>query len=106
MLLRDTAHRYIKEGWVPSHPDTTFGIELKIMDLMPARKDIVGDVCNIGFFYFCFQQANGADFILVQQDFEFLLFIWPIKATNVPTTDSIHGGPCEGLWWIWIDVRG
>ena len=96
MLLGDTTHRYIKEGWVPSHPDTTFGIELKIIDPMLARKDIVGNACNVGFFYFCFQQANEADFILVQEDFEFLLFIWLIKATDVLTTDSIHGGAVRG----------
>jgi len=78
--------------WLPCNPDSPFGIHVEVMLPMPALENLVCNLSYIFLFYFSFKKPNQTYVLLLQEDFDILLLIRPIKASNDPAAYSGHGG--------------
>ena len=78
--------------WPLSYPDSPFCIQVEVMLLMPTLENITCYLSYIFLFYFSFKKPNQTYVLLVQEDFDILLLVRPIKASDVLAAYSGHGG--------------
>ena len=79
-------------AWPPSYPYSSFGIQVEIMVPIPTLEELVSYLLYVFLFDFSFKKPYQTSLLLMQEDFDILLLIRPIKASNVPNAYSGIGG--------------